>query len=101
MPIQLQSRRDEVPKGSIVFNRWIAAKKRLQASPRSASMSLRGTHESWIGSIAAHERTRTGQRRVLQSKQNFADLGRRPRWFVPLLLVVLATVAYVIRCPST
>jgi len=27
--------------------------------------------------------------------KTFADLGRRPRWFVPLLLVVLATVAYV------
>jgi hypothetical protein len=26
--------------------------------------------------------------------RTFADLGRRPRWFVPLLLVVLATVAY-------
>jgi uncharacterized membrane protein len=28
------------------------------------------------------------------SSKTFADLGRRPRWFVPLLLVVLATVAY-------
>lgn len=26
--------------------------------------------------------------------KTFAELGRRPRWFLPLLLVVLATVAY-------